>query len=154
MAMPGVWGKLNLKDHAEIVVLNAPDSFDAELRTLKGVKVRTSLSGRARVSFALAFVTRQQQVDSLAASLGKIAEGDAVVWFAYPKGTSKRYTSEIRRETGWKALGAQGFEGVRMIAIDDDWTAVRFRRAEYIKAMKRPSSYAMSARGKAKTAAN
>jgi hypothetical protein len=50
-------------------------------------------------------------------------------------------------------LGAAGFEGVRMVAIDEDWTAVRFRRAEFIKTMTRGSEWAMSARGKARTAA-
>jgi hypothetical protein len=73
-------------------------------------------------------------VDSTAKALAKLAHGDAVIWFAYPKGTSKRYKSEINRDTGWKALRAAGFEGVRMVAIDEDWSAVRFRRAEFIKA--------------------
>ena len=31
-----------------------------------------------------------------------------------------------------------GFEPVRMIAIDEDWSAVRFRRVEFIKTMNRP----------------
>ena len=64
----------------------------------------------------------------------------------------RRYTCEIHRDTGWGALGAAGFEGVRMVAIDEDWTAVRFRRAEYIKTMKRDSAYVMSKVGKEKVA--
>lgn len=47
----GIWGKLNLKEQPEIVVLNAPESFEPDLRKLRNVKVRTSLSGIARVSF-------------------------------------------------------------------------------------------------------
>lgn len=61
--------------------------------------------------------------------------GDALVWFAYPKGTSKQYRSTINRDTGWQVLGAAGFEPVRMVAIDEDWSGVRFRRAEFIKSM-------------------
>ena len=80
------------------------------------------------------------------------ARGDAVVWLAYPKGSSKRYTSTINRDTGWDSLGAAGFEGVRMVAIDEDWSALRFRRAEFIKSMKRDPKHAMSAVGKSKTA--
>ena len=147
-----VFEKLNLKDQAEILVLNAPDSFEPELSRLRGVRVRRSLSGVSQASFALAFVTRQGEVDPLAKSISRIAEGDAIVWFAYPKGTSKRYTSDIGRESSWSALGAAGFEGVRMVAIDEDWTAVRFRRAEFIKTMKRDARHAMSKRGKARAA--
>ena len=35
-------------------------------------------------------------------------------------------------------MGKAGFEGVRMVAIDEDWSAVRFRRVEFIKTMTRP----------------
>ena len=43
-----------------------------------------------------------------------------------------------------------GFEPVRMIAIDEDWTAKRLRKAEYIKTMNRPAEWAMSKQGKEK----
>jgi hypothetical protein len=146
-----VFQKLNLKDHAEIVVLTAPDSFESELSRLRGVRVRKSLSGVSKISFALAFVTRQHEVDELAKSIAKLAEGDAIVWFAYPRGSSKRYTCDFNRDTGWRVLGAAGFEGVRMVAIDEDWSAVRFRRTEFIKTMTRDASGAMSKAGKART---
>ena len=35
--MADVWGKLNLKDHDEIVVVNAPASFETEIKALDGV---------------------------------------------------------------------------------------------------------------------
>jgi hypothetical protein len=150
--LAGVFAKLNLKEQQEIVVLNAPQSFEAELGRLRGVHVRRDLRGRRPVSFALAFVTRQVEVDSLAKSLAKLAEGDAVVWFAYPKGSSRRYTCEINRDTGWHALGAAGFEGVRLVAIDEDWSASRFRRVEFIKTMKRDVAGAMTKVGRARVA--
>jgi hypothetical protein len=31
-------------------------------------------------------------------------------------------------------MRALGFETVRAVSIDEDWTALRFRRAEFIKA--------------------
>ncbi len=45
-------------------------------------------------------------------------------------------------------LGAAGFEPVRMVAIDEDWSALRFRRVEHIKKMTR--SFAMTDAGKEK----
>lgn len=124
--------KLNLKDQAEIFVLNAPQSFEAELDRLEGVAVKRKLAGASRVAFVLAFVTRKPEIDSLAKTIGKLAKGDPIVWFAYPKGTSKRYRCDINRDTGWGALGSAGFEGCRMVAIDEDWSGLRFRRAEFI----------------------
>jgi hypothetical protein len=55
------------------------------------------------------------------------------VWFAYPKGTSKKYTCNFNRDTGWDAMKALGFDTVGIAAIDADWTALRFRREEHIK---------------------
>jgi len=137
MAMP-TFAKLNLKDQTEIVVLNAPASFESELKALKDVSVRRDAKG-GDIDFSLAFVTTQKEVDSLGPQVAKKAKGDAVVWFAYPKGSSKKYTSQINRDNGWAVLGKAGFEPVRMVAIDEDWSALRFRRVEFIKTMTRPA---------------
>ena len=131
------FGKLNLKDQAEIVVLNAPASFEPELKSLKGVTVRRDARG-CDIDFSLAFVMTQKEVDTLAPQVAKKAKGDAIVWFAYPKGSSKKYKSQINRDNGWAVMGKAGFEPVRMVAIDEDWSAVRFRRVEFIKTMNRP----------------
>jgi len=148
--MKGVFEKLQLKDQREIVVMNAPKTFEPELARLKGVTVLRSLQGVNEIQFSIAFVMTQPEVDAAVKGIAERAKGDAVVWFAYPKGSSKRYTSTINRDTGWDSLGTAGFEGVRMVAIDEDWSAVRFRRAKFIKSMKRDPEHAMSTAGKAK----
>jgi len=148
--MTPVFRKLNWKDQASIVVLNAPDSFEPELAALKGVTILRALAGLDEVEFSLAFVTKQKEVDTLAKAISKKAKGDAVVWFAYPKGSSKKYRCEFNRDTGWEAVGKAGFEPVRMVAIDEDWSAVRFRRVEFIKTMTRDR--AITKQGKARLA--
>lgn len=131
--MPTIFDKLNLKSQREIVVLNAPSSFEPELSELKDVEIHRGLNEAPRFPFLLAFVTRKSEVDSLAPQIADRAIEDAIVWFAYPKGTSKRYTCDFNRDTGWAAMNARGFETVRAVAIDEDWSALRFRRKEYIK---------------------
>ena len=148
--MASTFDKLNLKNQSRIVVLNAPQSFEPELAALRGVAVVRNLDDSAEVEFSLAFVTKQKEVDTFAKAIAKKAKGDAVVWFAYPKGTSKKYKCEFNRDTGWAALGKAGFEPVRMVAIDEDWSAVRFRRAEFIKTMTRGKKHRISAHGKSR----
>jgi hypothetical protein len=132
------------------VVLNAPESFEAELRTVRGVKVVRALSDVDVVEFSLAFVTTLKEVETAAKVLAKKAKGDAVVWFAYPKGSSKKHSCEFNRDTGWQALGNAGFEPVRMVAIDEDWSATRFRRVEFIKTMTRDKEHRLTAQGRAR----
>jgi hypothetical protein len=148
--MPSVFSKLNLKDQEQILVLNSPPSFEPELKTLRGVAVQRDLKSAAAIEFSLAFVIKQSEVDTLGKAIAKKAQGDAVVWFAYPKGSSKKYKSEINRDSGWKVLGDAGFEPVRMVAIDEDWSAVRFRRVDFIKTLTRGKEHRMSAKGKAR----
>ena len=69
---------------------------------------------------------------------------------AYPKGTSKRFKSAINMDTSWTPLGEAGFESVRRVAIDEDWSAKRFRRVGFIKKMTRDMEWAMTSQGKKK----
>lgn len=144
--------KLNLKDQKTILVLNAPESFEPELKALRGITVQRDVKSASPIEFSLAFVTTQKEVDTLGKTIAKKVKGDAVVWFAYPKGSSKNYKSEINRDSGWKVLGDAGFEPVRMVAIDEDFSAVRFRRVEFIKTLTRGKEHRMSAQGKARAA--
>jgi hypothetical protein len=146
--MASVFPKLNLKTQTEILVVNAPIGLEPELAALQGVQVLREAKAAKKIAFALAFVTKLSEVNALTKAITKKAEGDAVIWFAYPKGSSKKYTCEFNRDTGWAALGEAGFEPVRQVAIDEDWSALRFRRAEHIKTMTR--SFAMSKLGKEK----
>ncbi|HEY0066542.1 MAG TPA: hypothetical protein VGB46_04245 [Flavisolibacter sp.] len=148
--MTPLFNKLNLKDQKEILVVNAPESFLKETAQIeREVQVFQDPKKVKKTGFAIAFVTQQKDIDSLAPVLAGKLDGDGILWFCYPKGTSKKYKCDFNRDTGWQTLGKLGFEGVRMVAIDEDWSALRFRRAEYIKTMKR--SFAMSEEGKART---
>lgn len=150
--MTPLFKKLNLKEQTEILVVNAPASFEAELAALEGVAVQRSPTALESITFALAFVTQQTEVDELAAAIAPQAPGDAILWFAYPKVSSKNYTCEFNRDTGWAGLGDLGFEPVRQVAIDADWSALRFRRVEFIKSMTRNAKLAISKAGQARSA--
>jgi hypothetical protein len=128
-----LFNKLNLGAHEEIVVFGAPASFEGELKQLKGVKILRDPKNPKAVKFGLAFAVTQAQLDRASSIFAAASEGDAVIWFAYPKGTSKRYTCEFNRDTGWNVIRGFGFDSVRAVAIDEDWSAIRFRRQEYVK---------------------
>ena len=51
--MAGVFGKLQLKDRKEIIVLNAPASFEPELKSLRGVTVLRSLKEVKEIQFSI-----------------------------------------------------------------------------------------------------
>ena len=133
--MSPLFKKLNLGNQDLIHVLNAPESFERELAALSGVIVKRTLSGSS--VFAMAFVITQMDLDSVSNKLVKAAKDDAILWMVYPKGSSKMYKCEFNRDSGWHVLRDAGFDSVRMVAIDEDWSALRFRKVAYIKNSKR-----------------
>ena len=150
--MNAIFKKLNYKDQSIVYILNAPQSFKANMEEMKALtKLKTSMETAKEIPFLLAFVTTQTEVDELAHGAALLLKDDGLLWIAYPKGTSKKYKCEFNRDNGWNELGKGGFEPVRMVAIDEDWSALRFRHATHIKSMKR--SFAMSDEGKKKVAA-
>jgi hypothetical protein len=127
-----VFDKLNLKSQREILILAAPASFEPAIQNLSGVAILRDARKAESIEFAIAFVTRRAEVDAAVKQIVPKTEGDVVLWFAYPKGTSKRHASEINRDSGWESLQSAGFETVRLVAIDEDWSALRFRRKAYV----------------------
>ena len=149
--MTPLFKKLNFKDHSPVIILNAPASFDTEMQAMQPfAQMQTHFSPGEKGVFVLAFALTQAEVDAIAVQMKEKTSGDAIVWIAYPKGSSKRYKCDFNRDTGWAALGELGFEPVRIVALDADWSALRFRRADFIKIMRRDEKRAISAKGKAK----
>ncbi len=151
MSTSPLFNKLNLDQQTRILVLNAPDSFNPRLTELHGVEIERTVSPGLKIGFALAFAVTVAERDRLTAALVESTTGDAIIWVAYPKGTSKRYQSEFNRDSGWQVLGAAGFEPVRQVAIDEDWSALRFRRTECIRRLTRREPMAISSEGKRRT---
>ena len=149
--MTPVFKKLNIKQK-EAFVLNAPAEFEGELLAIQpDITIKKDIGADDEIEFVLTFVKTKADIDQMTPAINEKLKGDAVVWFAYPKGASKKYKAEINRDRGWEILGKSGFEAVRQISIDDDWSAVRFRKVEFIKTMSRRQDFAMTEHGKQKT---
>ncbi len=150
--MSALFRKLNLKEQREITVLNAPPSFEAELAQLEGVEVRRTLTRGATTAFGIGFAITQKDLDDCSTKLARACTGDAVLWIAYPKKSSRTYACEFNRDSGWSTLAEAGFETVRMVAIDEDWSALRFRRVEFVKSLTRDATRALTDKGKQRAA--
>lgn len=132
--MTETFQKLNLKDQSPILVLGAPDSFAGDVTSLRGkadVHVRP-VKGTA-YGFALAFGVMSVDLLKAARAVVPILDGDAVCWFAYPKGTSKKLRSDINRDSLWDLMKPLGLTPVRQVAIDADWSALRFRITKFVR---------------------
>lgn len=139
--------KLNFKDQEKILVINAPEEFFQSLQQFRNFVQVDETFETEQYSFALIFVKSEKDIiDSLQLVKSNLIP-DGVLWYAYPKKSSKKYKSEINRDLGWNQLGEMGFEPVRQVSIDADWSAVRFRPIQNIKKFTRKKEMALSKEG-------
>jgi len=126
--------KLNYKGQKRIVVINAEKNFKlAPLNEMKDIQIDNQIDPRYPYDFILIFVKKVSEVrDITPVALHNMAV-DGILWLCYPKKTSKKYKSDIDRDHGWKALNDLEFFGIRMVTIDEDWSALRFRNLKFIK---------------------
>jgi hypothetical protein len=48
-----------------------------------------------------------------------------MLWVCYPKGSKN--STDLSRDVLWKAMEENGLVGVTLVAVDDTWSAMRFR---------------------------
>lgn len=87
---------------------------------------KTSFDKNEKSKNTLVFVNNNKEyLDFLNKNLKNI-ERDSILWFAFPKGTSKIKT-DINRDT-LRITGAEyGITAVSLISINDTWSALRLR---------------------------
>ena len=148
--------KLNFKNQESILALNYPDSFERELKSMQGhATIHRNLKDAGEpLQFVLAFGKTLREVGVLTRKVGPRLGEDAVFWFCYPKQSSKKYTCEFNRDTGWAVMGAFDLEAVRQVAIDEDWSALRFRHVDKIAKMTRRENLALTKKGKERSRNN
>ncbi len=129
--------KLNYKEQERICIVNGNNGFADRIQKLKpGIRVDEKIDPKYLYEFCLIFVKDESDLkDTVPQSIHNLTE-DGVLWFAYPKKSSKKYNSDISRDKGWDLVNSHGFQPVRQVSIDADWSALRFRNVRFIKRTK------------------
>lgn len=126
--------KLNYKGQKRIALINAEDNFTNALsEELKDIQIDKVIDQRYPYEFMILFVKSVSEVEFFTPIALHNLLVDGVLWFCYPSKSSKNYTPELEPDNLWKALNNLGFQRIRLVTIDDDWSALRFRNNKYIK---------------------
>ena len=128
--MHPTWKKMQIKDRSRFLVLSPPKEFDAILADRDATwtldqRATVSAAGNETYDVVVIFVKDPPDVAGAAQVIrSHVAGDDTLLWICYTKKSSKKFAATINRDAGW--------EGVRQIAVDDDWPALRFRLREAI----------------------
>ncbi|MEA3191094.1 MAG: hypothetical protein QOD77_1676 [Thermoplasmata archaeon] len=107
--------KLNLKAQ-KVAVLNAPKGFTLDAPATKAPKPGDAV---------LLFVQDMAELQKHKGPVVAAATRDDLAWVAYPK--AGQLGTDLNRDVVHDALLADGIQAVRNIAIDEVWSALRFR---------------------------
>jgi hypothetical protein len=126
--------KLNFKGQKRIAIINAEEKIlELISKETDEVTIDREIDPRYPYSFIILFVKSSKEVRLHTPMVAHNLMDDGVLWFCYPKKSSKKYKSDIDRDHGWEDLNKSGLHGIRMVSIDEDWSAMRFRNIKYIK---------------------
>jgi hypothetical protein len=118
--------KLHLKPGMRLAVVNAPAGFARTLGKMPaGVVHEPSL--RDGVDVALMFVLNKKELNSRWPKATASIKGDGALWVAYPK-KSSGVESDLTMSADWEVHKNSPWQPVSSIAVDDVWSAVRFRQ--------------------------
>jgi hypothetical protein len=153
--MDDIFKKLNYKNQVKILAINAPTSFLPNLQQMALLTlIFNDINSLDKVDFAIVFATKKSEIEHFVHLLVPKLDGDAILWIAYPKGNSKKYKCDFNRDTGWEIMGKFQMEPVRQVAIDEDWSALRFRNVKYIKTITRRETMALTQEARVRTSSN
>ena len=116
-----LWKKLGIKEGSRAAVVAEPD--DWELEVPPGVEMLQRASKRLDV--ILFFTQTEKHLRRRFGTLSGYLEPAGGIWVAYPK-----KSSPLRTDLTFELVQAVGLEGGlvdnKSIAVDADWSAVRF----------------------------
>ena len=123
--------KLRIQPGQRMLVLNAPAGYVESLDELPaGTTLSTDVS-TGSFDFVQVFARDQAELDQLKATAVGSVTYDGLFWVCYPKKTSK-IKSDLTRDNLWNQF--DGLRPVAQVAIDDTWSAIRFRPAALVNA--------------------
>ncbi|MDP4145940.1 MAG: DUF3052 domain-containing protein [Bacillota bacterium] len=130
--MNPVLKKIKYTEQNPVLILNAPEEYQDVLKDINS-EIHTEIKGTYK--FIQVFVKSMDEVKSVIEDVTSALDGDGYLWICYPKGTSKKYKSDCKRDVLVDAISPYNFLGVTLVAIDNDWSAMRFRDVKYIKSL-------------------
>ncbi len=117
MPQPTLESKLLLKPQEHVFIMNAPKAQPSAFQQV----AKTIDLADAVVIYAVRQSELPKQLDQL-----KDVRSDLPVWICYPK--AGKLGTDLGRDTLWQWMKGQGWEGVRLVSVDDTWSAFWFKR--------------------------
>jgi hypothetical protein len=115
--------RLQVKGDRRLAVIGASPALE---RTVGAGKVRADVE---TADVVLLFARNRARLDADLPDVLRTISQSAILWVAYPKLSSK-LAADLSRDVIGALAPRHGLDTVSQIAIDEDWSALRLKRAQ------------------------
>ena len=123
--------RLGLRPGMSALLLNPPPGYAESLGELPD-GVHFSRRPEGQYDFVQVFIKDSDEFARLTPDAQAAIRYDGMLWICYPKKTGA-IASDLSRDVVWKRMTGTGLRPVTQIAIDETWSALRFRPEEMVK---------------------
>ncbi len=125
MATQGVAQKMRIIGGSTVLLVNAPEGYQRMLGALpEGVQIATEPAGQYDV--VLLFARDRAELERSLRQATEAVRSGGVFWIAWEK-KARRGPDDLNRDSLWAAVQPSGWGPVTNVAIDDGWSALRFK---------------------------
>ena len=129
--------KLNYKGLQRVALLNADNKFRKRFAAvLKDVIIDEEIDPRFLYKFMMIFVKNIEEIEQASPAIIHNLSDDGDLWACFPKKTSKKFETDLSKDFGWQSLNDSGFLGRRIVTVNDDWSALKFKHIKHVKLKK------------------
>ena len=123
--------KLRIKPAFRVLLINAPETYPSQLEPLPA-EVQLHFSAESEYDVVQLFVKDGEELGRALVWLGDHLREDTVLWITYPK-KSSGISTDLGMMESWEQTSKYGLSAVASAAIDNVWTALRFKPASQVK---------------------
>lgn len=90
----------------------------------EGVRIEFSPSKEKEFDSVILFTQNESELTQLVPKADEKRKENGMFWVSYPK-KSGSIETDLNRDSSWAAINSFGFEPVRLISINEDWSSMR-----------------------------
>lgn len=113
--------KFQIKEEFSVLLMNSNPSIHP---LFDGARVEYKAATNDEYDSVILFTKNEEELRKWVPEADKAQKKDGQLWLSYPK-KSGDIETDLNRDITWKALKAFGFEPVRLISMNEDWSSMR-----------------------------
>lgn len=118
--------KLQIKDEYSVLLMNSNPSIHP---LFEGARIEFSPSKKEEFDSVILFTRNEKELTNLVSNADEKRRENGIFWVSYPK-KSGSIETDLNRDSSWAAINSFGFEPVRLVSINEDWSSMRLVHRE------------------------